>query len=68
MKRTLLWKITVTTAPEAEDAVAEWVAGTFGQPVSSYTDAETGIAAVSVYVPARPDWSQARQKELALGL
>ena len=68
MKRTMLWKISVTTAPEAEDAVTDWLAGAFGQPVSSYTDAETGIAVVSVYVPTRPDWSQARQKELALGL
>jgi len=64
----MLWKISVTTAPEAEDAVTDWLAGAFGQPVSSYTDAETGIAVVSVYVPTRPDWSRARQKELALGL
>jgi ribosomal protein L11 methyltransferase len=68
MKRTMLWKVSVTTAPEAEDAVTDWLAGAFGQPVSSYIDAETGIAVVSVYVPTRPDWSQARQKELALGL
>ena len=68
MKRTLLWKISVTTAPDAEDAVTDWLESTFGQPVSSYTDAETGIAVVSVFVPKRPDWSQAKQKELALGL
>lgn len=41
---------------------------TFGQPVSSYLDAETGIAVVSIYIPTRPRWSQTRQKELALGL
>jgi ribosomal protein L11 methyltransferase len=68
MKRTMLWNISVTTAPEAEDAVTDWLGNTFGQPVSSYTEAETGIAVVSVYVPTRPDWSQARQKELAWGL
>ena len=68
MKRTMLWKISVTTTPEAEDAVTELLESAFGQSVSSYTDAETGIAVVSVYVPTRPDWSQARQKELALGL
>jgi ribosomal protein L11 methyltransferase len=68
MKPTTLWKITVTTASEAEDAVAELLRGAFGQPVSSYTDADTGQTAVSVYVPNRPDWSRSRQAELASGL
>jgi ribosomal protein L11 methyltransferase len=68
MKQSVLWKISVTTTPEAEDAVTQLLESAFGQPVSSYTDAETGIAVVAVYVPTRPDWSRARQKELALGL
>jgi ribosomal protein L11 methyltransferase len=68
MKRTMLWKISVTTAPEAEDAVAELLGGAFGQPVSSYTDAETSQTAVSVYSPRRPDWSRVRQAQLASGL
>jgi ribosomal protein L11 methyltransferase len=68
MKRNMLWRISVTTAPEAEDAVTELLESAFGQPVCSWTDSETGIAAVSVYVPTRPDWSRARQKELASGL
>jgi hypothetical protein len=41
MKRTPLWRITVTTTPEAEDAVAELLGGAFGEPATSYTDAET---------------------------
>jgi ribosomal protein L11 methyltransferase len=68
MKRTPLWKISVTTTPEAEEAVAELLGGAFGQPVSSYTDAETRQTAVSVYLQRRPDWSRARQVELASGL
>ena len=68
MKRTMLWKISVTTTPEAEDAVTELLESALGQPVSSYTDAETRHTAVSVYVPKRPDWSRARQAELASGL
>jgi ribosomal protein L11 methyltransferase len=68
MKQSVLWKISVTTTPEAEDAVTQLLENAFGQPVSSYTDAETGATLVSVYVPKRPDWSQARQKEIALGL
>jgi ribosomal protein L11 methyltransferase len=68
MKRTMLWKISVTTTPEAEDAVAELLEGALGQPVSSYTDAETRQTAVSVYLQKRPDWCRARQAELASGL
>ena len=68
MKRAMLWRISVTTSAEAEDAVTELLESTFGQPVCSWTDAETGIAAVSVYLPRKPDWSRARQKELASSL
>src|ERR1019366_4056348 len=68
MKRTPLWKISVTTLPEAEEAVAELLGGAFGQSVSSYTDAETRQTAVSVYLQRRPEWSRARQVELASGL
>ena len=68
MKRTPLWKISVTTDPEAEDAVAEMLGGAFAQPVTSYTDAEIRQTAVFVYVQERPDWSPARQAELASGV
>ena len=68
MKQTPLWKISVTTTPEAEDAVAELLAGTFCQPATSYTDVETRQTIVSVYLQKRPDWSRARQAELTLGL
>ena len=68
MKRTTLWKIAVTTTPEAEEAVAELLAGAFGQPVASYTDVETRRTAVSVYVPKRPVWSRVAQAALASGL
>jgi len=68
MTRSMLWKVCVTTTPEAEDAVMELLESAFGLPASSYLDSETGIAAVSVYLPTRPCWSQVRQKELALAL
>ena len=68
MKQTVLWKISVTTTPEAEDAVTQLLERAFDQPASSYIDAETGGAVVSVYVPTRPDWSKATQRELALGV
>jgi len=68
MKRSMLWEISVTTIPDAEDAVAEWLGTAFRQPASSYTDADTRQAIVSVYLRDRPDWSSARRKELAVGL
>jgi ribosomal protein L11 methyltransferase len=68
MKRIPLWKIAVTTAPEAEDAVAELLGGTFCQPATSYTEVETRQTTVSVYVQKRPDWSRTRQMELTSGL
>jgi ribosomal protein L11 methyltransferase len=68
MKRTVLWQISITTTPEAEDAIAQLLERAFGQTASSYTDAETHLAVVSVYTPTSPDWSQARQEALAASL
>lgn len=47
-----LWKISVRTTPEAEDAVTELLSITVQQPVSSYTDVETRVATVASYLPA----------------
>ncbi len=68
MKQMPLWKICVTTSTEAEEAVAAWLAGTFGQTATSYTDAETEQVAVSVYLQQRPHWSLARRTKLAADL
>ena len=68
MKRSVRWKVSVTTSSDADDAVAEWLGTNFGQPASSYTDAETRRATVSVYLRNKPDWRAARRKELALDL
>jgi len=64
----MLWRISVKTTPEAEDAVSELLASTFGQPVSSYTDVETRVTTVAIYLKDRSGWSPARQAALALGL
>jgi ribosomal protein L11 methyltransferase len=68
VKRTALWRVSITTTREAEDAVAQLLERAFGQPPSSYTDAESQLAVVSVYVSIIPDWSQARQRALATSL
>ncbi len=56
------------TTPEAEDAVSELFGSTFAQPVSSYTDAETRVTVVTVFLRHKADWSRARRTALALGL
>jgi ribosomal protein L11 methyltransferase len=51
MKNKPLWRISVSTSREAEDAVAELLASTLGNPPSVYFNAETGASIVSVFSP-----------------
>ena len=67
MKRGLLWKISVTTSPSAEDAVAELVGATFGEPAISSTEADSQQVTVSVYLQDGACWS-IKRRELVLGL
>ncbi|HXT13255.1 MAG TPA: 50S ribosomal protein L11 methyltransferase [Candidatus Angelobacter sp.] len=46
-----IWKVSVTTTIEAEDAVTELLSGIFELPVSSYTDIETSEVTVATYLP-----------------
>jgi ribosomal protein L11 methyltransferase len=48
--------------------VAELLGTVFGQPASSYTNADTQQVIVSVYLLARPHWPFPGRRELALGL
>lgn len=45
-----LWRISVETTSEAEEAVTELLQEFLGQPASSYTDAETGGVTVMAYL------------------
>ena len=45
-----LWRVSVMTTPEAEDAVSELLGAVLGQPVSSYFNLETGVTTVTVYL------------------
>jgi ribosomal protein L11 methyltransferase len=54
MKRRPLWKVSIATSAEAEDAVSALLAETLGQPVSSYTDIETGQTSVTAYLQKSP--------------
>jgi ribosomal protein L11 methyltransferase len=63
-----LWRISVETHAEAEEAIAELLLQLFGQPASSWTHVETRVAKVSAYFEARPDWSAGKRPELAAGI
>jgi ribosomal protein L11 methyltransferase len=45
-----LWKVSIRTTHEAEDAVTELLTECFGQPASSYTDVETREVTVATYL------------------
>jgi ribosomal protein L11 methyltransferase len=52
MKQLPLWRISINTAPEAEDAVAETFGRVFNTPASTYTDVRTGRTTVSMFIQA----------------
>jgi ribosomal protein L11 methyltransferase len=45
----MLWKISVATTPEAEDAVTELLEATLQTAAASYTDLETGLTTVQAF-------------------
>src|ERR1051326_5781735 len=49
MRKGALWKISVTTSPEAEKAVGHLLETIFGQPASIFLDATSRATVVSVY-------------------
>jgi ribosomal protein L11 methyltransferase len=68
MKRQSLWRVSVVTTPEAEDAVAELLGAAFRQPVSIYFDLETGVSTVTVYCRRKLAWPGGIREEIAAGL
>jgi ribosomal protein L11 methyltransferase len=63
-----LWRVSVTTTPEAEDAVSELLGAAFRQPVSIYFDLETGRSAVAVYLQQKFISSHEIRGEILAGL
>ncbi len=69
MKTTkLLWRVSVVTTPEAEDAVSELLSAGLGQPASSYFNLETGASTVTVYCEQRPAFFQKVREKILAGL
>jgi len=63
IKMQSLWKVSVKTSREAEDAVTDLLQNFFLEPASSYTDVETGNVLISVYLPEQPAPHQAKLRE-----
>ena len=55
MKPKQLWKLSIETSPEAEEAVTELLQNRFGQPASSYTDVERGMTIVMQLFAIAPE-------------
>ncbi len=61
MENKPLWKVSVRTTAETEDAVARVLEARFGERAFSYTNADTGDTRVSVFLKSRPAWSASRR-------
>jgi ribosomal protein L11 methyltransferase len=68
MKRKSLWRISIATTLEAEDAVAELLGAILGQSASSYFNVETRVSVVTVYGPQKKILSRAARKNISAGL
>lgn len=67
-RRKPLWRLSLTIAPESEDAVTELLGRILDQPLSSYTDREAGVSTVSAFLPSREIWSETTREKLRVGL
>jgi ribosomal protein L11 methyltransferase len=63
-----LWRVSVATTPEAEDAVSELLGTVSGQPVSSYFNLETGVITVTAYCRRKPAWPAEWRAKIRVGL
>ena len=63
-----LRRISVSTTPEAEDAVAEMLGGILGLPASSYRDHATGVSTVTVHLQRKWDSPREVRGRISAGL
>lgn len=68
MKGEIIWKTSVTTTTEAEDAVSELLATHVAPSPSAYTDVETNVTTVSAYCVKPPKNLAATKSALRNGL
>ena len=63
-----LWRVSVITTPEAEDAVSDLLGAVLGQPASSYFNLETGVSTVMVYCEQKPASFPAARETILAGM
>jgi ribosomal protein L11 methyltransferase len=68
MKREIIWKTSIATTAEVEDAVAELLATHVAPSPSAYTDVETDVTTVSAYSTKPPANLTATKAALAAGM
>jgi ribosomal protein L11 methyltransferase len=68
MKGKPLWRLSVATNVEAEDAVAELLGEVSGQAASSHLDVETQVSVVSVFSPEKKLLMRGLRGEISAGL
>jgi ribosomal protein L11 methyltransferase len=66
MKTNSLWKISITTTPESEEAAAEKLGALLDRAAVSYHDLETAVSTVTVYCETGP--AAGIRKTIAAGL
>jgi ribosomal protein L11 methyltransferase len=64
----VLWRLSVTTGAEAEEAVAELLGRMSSEPVATWRDQRTGLSTAVVYLRDASWWSATRGSELREGL
>ena len=68
MKPVPLWKLSVATTAEAEEAVGELLTAIFSLTPATQQNTLTGRTVVSVFSPRGKEFSSARRRELTVGL
>jgi ribosomal protein L11 methyltransferase len=68
MKSKSLWRISIATTLEAEDAVAELLGAILGRRASSHFNVETRVSVVTVYGPQKMILSRAAREKISAGL
>jgi ribosomal protein L11 methyltransferase len=63
-----LWRVSVTTSPEAEDAVSELLASIFNLPAAAYFDLEKQTSLASVFVEQGEFSPVTARRKIAAGL
>ena len=63
-----LWRVSVATTPEAEDAVSELLGAVLSETVSSYHNLKTGVTVVTAYGAHKPVPSAECQAKIRAGL